>query len=61
MEVFIDDFSIFRNSFDLCLQNLEHVLNHCKETNLVLNWEKCDFMVQEGIILDHKISIEELR
>ncbi|KAI5348573.1 hypothetical protein L3X38_001460 [Prunus dulcis] len=28
----------------------------CEETNLVLNWEKCHFMVQEGIVLGHKIS-----
>jgi hypothetical protein len=24
--------------------------------DLVLNWEKCHFMVQEGIVLGHKIS-----
>ncbi|XP_060216641.1 uncharacterized protein LOC132644100 [Lycium barbarum] len=28
----------------------------CEETNLVLNWEKCHFMVREGIVLRHKIS-----
>jgi len=27
----------------------------CEETNLVLNCEKCHFMVQEGIVLGHKI------
>ncbi|KAG7527990.1 Integrase catalytic core [Arabidopsis thaliana x Arabidopsis arenosa] len=32
------------------------VLNRCEETNLVLNWEKCHFMVREGIVLGHKIS-----
>ena len=26
------------------------------KANLVLNWEKCHFMVQEGIMLGHKIS-----
>ncbi|GJY38897.1 reverse transcriptase domain-containing protein [Tanacetum coccineum] len=26
------------------------------DTNLVLNWEKCHFMVKEGIVLGHKIS-----
>ena len=52
----MDDFSIFWDSFDLCLQNLEHVLDHCEETNLVLNQEKCHFMVKEGIMLGHKIS-----
>nr|GFB41486.1 reverse transcriptase domain-containing protein [Tanacetum cinerariifolium] len=32
------------------------MLQRCKDTNLVLNWEKCHFMVKEGIVLDHKIS-----
>ncbi|XP_022873478.1 uncharacterized protein LOC111392376 [Olea europaea var. sylvestris] len=32
------------------------VLKRCEETNLVLNWEKCHFMVQEGIVLGHRIS-----
>jgi len=44
------------NRYDLCLKNLERVLERCEETNLVLNWEKCHFMVQEGIVLGHKIS-----
>ena len=37
MEVFMDDFSVFGDSFDLCLANLDRVLKHCEETNLVLN------------------------
>ncbi|GKF23850.1 reverse transcriptase domain-containing protein [Tanacetum coccineum] len=56
MEVFMDDFSVFRSSFDHCLKNLEKMLKRCEETNLVLNWEKCHFMVKEGIILRHKVS-----
>ncbi|KAK1667395.1 hypothetical protein QYE76_055554 [Lolium multiflorum] len=55
-EVFMDDFSIYGNSFDSCLRNLDKVLQRCEETNLVLNWEKCHFMVNEGIVLGHKIS-----
>ena len=56
MEVFMDDFSVFGDSFDHCLHNLEQVLQRCEDTNLVLNWEKCHFMVQEGIVLGHRIS-----
>jgi len=37
MEVFIDDFSIYEGTFDLCLQNLTKVLHRCEEVNLVLN------------------------
>jgi len=56
IEVFKDDFSVFGSSFQSCLENLNTVLKRCVETNLVLNWEKCHFMVTEGIILGHKIS-----
>ena len=56
MEVFMDDFSVFGSSFDHCLRNLEKMLSRCIETNLMLNWEKCHFMVTEGIVLGHKIS-----
>ncbi|GJS90690.1 reverse transcriptase domain-containing protein [Tanacetum coccineum] len=56
MEVFMDDFSVFGDSFDSCLSNLEKMLKRCEDTNLVLNWEKCHFMCREGIVLGHKIS-----
>ncbi|GKA94941.1 reverse transcriptase domain-containing protein [Tanacetum coccineum] len=56
MEVFMDDFSVFGNSFSSCLFGLDKILKWCEDTNLVLNWEKCHFMVKEGIILGHKIS-----
>ncbi|KAL4280832.1 hypothetical protein GQ457_03G024200 [Hibiscus cannabinus] len=56
LEIFMDVFSTFGDNFDNCLRNLEKFLKRCKETNLVLNWEKCHFMVDEGIVLGHKIS-----
>ncbi|XP_038679454.1 uncharacterized protein LOC119980732 [Tripterygium wilfordii] len=56
IEIFMDDFSVFGSSFDNCLQNLSIVLRRCEETNLVLNWEKCHFMVQRGNVLGHIIS-----
>ena len=49
IEVFMDDFSVLGKSFDNCLENLKQALIRCEETNLVLNWEKCHFMVKEGI------------
>ncbi|GJR82730.1 reverse transcriptase domain-containing protein [Tanacetum coccineum] len=55
-EVFMDDFSVFGNSFDTCLNNLDKILQRCKDTHLILNWEKCHFMVKEGIVLGHKVS-----
>ncbi|XP_070007869.1 uncharacterized protein [Nicotiana sylvestris] len=56
LKVFMDAFSIVGDSFDECLKNLDRVLALCEETNLVLNWEKCHFMVEEGIVLGQKIS-----
>ncbi|GJZ38742.1 reverse transcriptase domain-containing protein [Tanacetum coccineum] len=56
MEVFMDDFSVFGDSFATCLSNLDKMLKRCEDTNLVLNWEKCHFMCKEGIVLGHKIS-----
>ncbi|GKB54392.1 reverse transcriptase domain-containing protein [Tanacetum coccineum] len=54
MEVFMDDFLVFEDSFSSCL--IDKMLKRCEDTNLVLNWEKCHFMVKEGIVLGHKIS-----
>ena len=56
MEIFMDDFSVYGSSFEDCLKNLETVLQRCQDKNLALNWEKCHFMVTEGIVLGHKIS-----
>ncbi|CAN6560251.1 unnamed protein product [Malus baccata var. baccata] len=56
IEVFMDDFSVFGDSFDGCLENLTIILKRCVETNLVLNWEKCHFMVRQGIVLGHIVS-----
>ncbi|GJX79445.1 reverse transcriptase domain-containing protein [Tanacetum coccineum] len=56
MEVFMDDFSVFGNSFENCLFRVDKMLQRCEDTNLCLNWEKSHFMVKEGIFLGHKIS-----
>nr|GEU33650.1 reverse transcriptase domain-containing protein [Tanacetum cinerariifolium] len=56
IEVFMDDFLVFGDSFSSCLSYLDTMLQRCEDTNLVLNWEKCHFMVKEGIFLGHKIS-----
>ena len=56
MEVFMDDFSVYGKTFDRCLENLDKVLQRCREKDLLLNWEKCHFMVREGIVLGHLVS-----
>nr|GEW58978.1 reverse transcriptase domain-containing protein [Tanacetum cinerariifolium] len=61
MEVFMDNFSVFGDSFSSCLSHLDKMLTRCEDTNLVLNWEKCHFMVKEGIFLGHKISKSRIK
>ncbi|KAJ8770395.1 hypothetical protein K2173_015009 [Erythroxylum novogranatense] len=56
IEVFMDDFTVHGNTFDECLTNLTKVLERCIESNLVLNYEKCHFMVDKGLILGHIVS-----
>jgi hypothetical protein len=45
MEVFMNDFSVYGKTFEDCLANLNKVLKQCQMTDLILNWEKCHFMV----------------
>ena len=56
MEVYMDGITIYGGDFEECLTNLEAILQRCIEKNLVLNWEKYHFMVNQGIVLGHVIS-----
>ena len=60
MEMFMDNFTVYGSSFEQCLHNLGTILQRCKDKNLALNWEKCHFMVTEGIVLGHMIYVEGL-
>ena len=57
MEVYMDDITVYGGDFAECLNNLEAILQRCIEKNMVLNWEKCHFMVNQGIVLGNIISI----
>nr|GFA18168.1 reverse transcriptase domain-containing protein [Tanacetum cinerariifolium] len=57
----MDDFLVFGDSFSSCLSYLDKMLKRCEDTNLVLNWKKCHFMVKEGIVLSHKISKSRIK
>ena len=52
----MDDIIVYGERFDECLVHLETVLHICIQNSLVLNWEKCHFMVNKGIVLGHIIS-----
>ena len=56
MEVYMDDITVYGGDFEDCLTNLEAILQRCIEKNLVLNWKKFHFMVNQGIVLGHVIS-----
>ncbi|XP_038896255.1 uncharacterized mitochondrial protein AtMg00860-like [Benincasa hispida] len=56
----MDDFLVYGQKYEVCLNNLEKILRRYEETNLMLNWEKCHFMVKEGIVLGHKVSKDGL-
>ena len=56
LEVFIDDFSVFGTDFNEGLHHLSLVLIRCKDKNIVLNWEKCHFIVKYEIVLWHIVS-----
>ena len=56
LEVFMDDLSVYEDTYESCLEHLEHILERCEESHLVLNWEKCHFMVTQGIVLGHIVS-----
>jgi hypothetical protein len=61
MEVFMDYFSVYGKTFEDYLANLDKVVKRCQMVDLVLNWEKCHFMVREGIVLKHKILEKRTR
>jgi hypothetical protein len=56
MEVFMDDFSVYGKTFSGCLKKLDKVHRRCAEKDLLLNWEKCHYMVKERIVLGHRVS-----
>jgi hypothetical protein len=56
VEVFMDNFSVYGKTFADCFTNLDKVLTRCGEVDLVLNWEKCHFMVKQRIVLGDVIS-----
>jgi len=56
----MNDLKVYGDSFDKCLENLSLVLKRYIETNLVLNYKKCYFMVEQGIVLGHVVSLRGL-
>jgi hypothetical protein len=56
IEIYMDDFTPYGNSFDEALINLDKVLQRCEEMNLSLSHEKCNMLMNEGVVLGHHLS-----
>ena len=52
----MDDFSVFGDSFQEALKNLEKVILRCQEAHLTLSDKKCRLMCKVGVVLGHLIS-----
>ena len=57
----MDDFTVYGNTFEEALANLENILKRCKEANLSLSHEKCFIIFTKGIVLGHHISRDGIR
>ena len=55
VKIYMDDFSMFGDSFQEALKNLEKVLLRCQEAHLALSDKKCILMCKPGVVLGHLI------
>ena len=56
VEIYMNDFFVFGDSFQESLENLEKEILHCEEAHLVLSENKCRLMCIAGVVLGHLIS-----
>lgn len=56
VKVYMDDFTMYGNSFKEALVNLEKKMVGCKETNVSLSNEKWFMILTKGIFLGHHVS-----
>ena len=61
VEVYMDDFTVYGNTFEEALEILEKVLKRCDEANLSLSHEICFTMSIEGIVLGYHISRDGIK
>jgi hypothetical protein len=57
----MDNFTVYGNTFEEALSNLEKVLIHYQESNLSLSHEKCKMLLTEGIVFGHHLSAEGIK
>jgi len=57
----MDDFTVYGDTYEQALNNLDRVLKRFKDHNLSLSYEKCFMMMQEGIMLGHHVSSQGIK
>jgi hypothetical protein len=58
MKIFLDDFTVY-SDMESHLQNLRLCFQKCKGYGIILNLNKCAFMIFSGMILGFIVSKEE--
>jgi len=61
VEIYMDDFTPYGDSFVEGLKNLENVLERCIYARVSLSMVKCHMMMEEGIVLGHLLSAEGIQ
>ena len=57
----MDDLSVYGETFQEALDNLEKVLKRFQEANLALSHEKCRMMFTKGVVLGYVLKIGPIR
>lgn len=61
VEIYMDEFTPYEDSFEEGFENLEKLLERCKRTHVSLSTLKSHMMRDKGIVLGHLISIAGIR
>jgi hypothetical protein len=61
VEVYMDEFTVYGNTYQESLDNLNKVLIRCQEMNLSLSHEKCKMLLNEGVVSGHHVSSEGIK
>jgi hypothetical protein len=59
--MYLDDITVFSNSYDEHLKHWKQVFHKCKRFGISLNPKKSSFAMQEGKLLGHVISKEGIK
>jgi hypothetical protein len=57
----MDEFTVYGNTYQEALDNLEKVLIRCQEMNLSLSHEKCKMLLTKGVVLGHNVSSKGIK